>query len=272
MSLANPMYVASFVFAGLILLEALFDGWQRTREYEAKDTLVNIVMGYVSQLWGLLWKALQAVIYINLYELSPLRVPTDAVWAWVVLFVLDDFFYYWFHRISHESRFFWNFHVVHHSSERFNLSVAVRQSWFSGLADWIFYAPLALLGFPFWMRVAAHAWNLIYQFWIHTPFVKSLGPLDYVLNTPAHHSVHHAVNERYLDKNYGGILIVWDRIFGSFVPETEKPRYGIIKPLNSFNPVWANLHAWAEMFAAMREKTGWRAKLRCLWGRPAMEF
>jgi sterol desaturase/sphingolipid hydroxylase (fatty acid hydroxylase superfamily) len=270
MSLANPMFYASFAFAVLILLEALLDIWLKSREYEVKDTIVNIIMGNVSQLWGLLWKVLQGFIYVALYELSPLRMPSNAIWAWVALFILDDFLYYWFHRISHESRFFWNFHVVHHSSERYNLSVAVRQSWFSGLADWVFYLPLALLGFPLWMRVAAHAWNLIYQFWIHTPFIKSLGPLEAVLNTPAHHRVHHAVNEPYLDKNYGGILIIWDRIFGSFVPETEPPRYGIIKPLNSFNPLWANLHGWAEMFAAMREKKTWRDKLRCVWGPPAM--
>lgn len=257
-------------FTGLIVAEAVFDAWRQTREYDAKDAWTNILLGAVSQLWALLYLPLQAVIYTAVWYLSPLKMPTDAVWAWLLLLVLDDFAYYWFHRISHERRFWWNLHVVHHSSQHYNLSVAVRQSWFSGFFDWIFYLPLALLGFPFWMRAAVHGVNLIYQFWIHTPFIKNLGPLEYVLNTPAHHRVHHGVNEQYLDRNYGGILIIWDRLFGTFVAETEKVRYGLTKPLKSFHPLWINWHAWAETFAAMRERHTWRDKLRCFWASPAV--
>lgn len=255
-------------FTGLIVAEAVYDAWRQTREYEVKDAFTNILLGSVSQLWALLYVPLQAVIYTAVWYLSPLKMPVEAVWAWLLLLVLDDFLYYWFHRTSHERRFWWNFHVVHHSSQHYNLSVAVRQSWFSGFFDWIFYLPLALLGFPFWMRAAVHGVNLIYQFWIHTPFIKSLGPLEYVLNTPRHHRVHHGVNEPYLDRNYGGIFILWDRIFGTFVPETEKPRFGIIEPLKSFHPFWINWHAWAETWAAVRERTTWRDKLRCFWGSP----
>jgi sterol desaturase/sphingolipid hydroxylase (fatty acid hydroxylase superfamily) len=269
----KPVLYASFAFVLLIVIEGLYDLWRGTDEYEKKDTATNIIMGLASQAWAFPFAIAHVFIYNFLYTISPLKMPTDVWWSWVLVLFLDDFFYYWFHRASHEIRFFWNFHVVHHSSEYFNLSVAVRQSWFSGIAHWIFYAPIALLGFPPWMMIAAHGFNLIYQFWIHTPFVKSLGaPLEYILNTPSHHRVHHAVNEPYLDKNYGGILIIWDRMFGSFVPEKEKPRYGIIKPLRSFNPLWANLHAWKEMFDAMREKKTLRDRLRCVFGAPSMEF
>ncbi len=117
-----------------------------------------------------------------------------------------------------------------------------------------------------------HGFNLIYQFWIHTKFIGKLGPLEYVLNTPSDHRVHHGVNPQYLDKNYGGVLIVWDRIFGSFIEEREEPKYGIIKPVDSFNPLWINTHAWFEMFAAMRERKTLRGKLRCVFGSPNMEF
>jgi alkylglycerol monooxygenase len=261
-------------FVGLITLEALWDARKGTGYYSFKDTVTNIVMGSVSQIFG--WLIPTYFIYKFFYELSPFRqtpnwLTQTPIWLmWTVILLLDDFFYYWFHRVSHESRLFWNMHVVHHSSDHYNLSVAVRQSWFGGITGWVFYVPIALLGFPPEMMLAAHGLNLLYQFWIHTQFVPRMGVLEYVLNCPSHHRVHHGVNEQYLDKNYGGILIIWDRMFGSYVDEIEKPRYGIIKPLNSFNPVWANLHAWVEMFQEMRQRRTWWEKLRCVWGPPGM--
>jgi hypothetical protein len=188
------------------------------------------------------------------------------------LFFVDDLAYYVFHRVSHETRLFWNFHVVHHSSKQYNLSVAVRQSWFSGILHWMFYAPVMLLGFAPWMFLLVHGFNLIYQFWIHTKLIRSLGPLEWVLNTPSHHRVHHGVNNPYLDKNYAGVLIIWDRMFGSFVKETEEPQYGIIKQIDGYNPFWINTHGWVEMWDAIREQpTFWR-KLSCIFGSPNMEF
>lgn len=207
-------------------------------------------------------------IYAAAYFLAPYKFPADTWWSWIALFFIDDFAYYWFHRVSHESRLFWNFHVVHHSSEYFNLSVAVRQSWFSGLLHWIFYAPIMLLGFAPWMFATMHGFNLIYQFWIHTRFIDRLGPLEYVLNTPSHHRVHHGVNNPYLDKNYAGVLIIWDRLFGSFVAETEEPKYGIIKPVNTYNPIRINLHAWQEMLDGIKNHNTMRQKLRSVFGSP----
>jgi alkylglycerol monooxygenase len=272
MEFLKPQVIAVPLFALTIALEAWYSVWKKADKYERVDTWANISIGFVSLAFGAVFGYILDFFYTGLYNVAPFQMPMNTVWPWPVLLFLDDFAYYWFHRISHESRLFWNFHVVHHSSERFNLSVAVRQSWFGGIAHWIFYIPLGFLGFPLWAFLTMHGFNLIYQYWIHTPFIKSLGPLEYVLNTPAHHRVHHAVNERYLDKNYAGVFIIWDRMFGSFEPETEEPRYGIIKPLKSFNWVWINTHAWFEMLAAMKERKTLGGKLRCLFASPSMDF
>ncbi len=268
----NPIVYAIPFFALTIALEAWYSYRSKSDAYQSKDAWNNILIGFASVVFGALFGLFIGAIYTFAYSFAPFKFPADAWWTWVILFFVDDFAYYWFHRISHETRLFWNFHVVHHSSEQYNLSVAVRQSWFSGLLHWIFYAPLMLLGFAPWMFLVMHGFNLIYQFWIHTKFIGKLGPLEYVLNTPSDHRVHHGVNENYLDKNYGGVLIIWDRMFGSFIEETEEPKYGIIKPVDSFNPLWINTHAWFEMFAAMRERKTLRGKLRCVFGSPNMDF
>lgn len=268
----KPTVIAIPFFALMIAIEAWFAMRRRPDAYESKDAWVNIFIGFMSVAFGALLGLFIGVIYESLYQVAPFKFPADAWWSWLVLFFVDDFAYYWFHRVSHESRLFWNFHVVHHSSEQYNLSVAVRQSWFSGLLHWIFYAPIMLLGFAPWMFATMHGFNLIYQFWIHTKFIKTLGPLELVLNTPSHHRVHHGVNNPYLDRNYAGVLIIWDRLFGSFVQETEEPKYGIIKPLKSYNPLWANVHAWVEMWQAMRSRSTLRGKLRCVFGSPNMDF
>ncbi|MDM7924101.1 MAG: sterol desaturase family protein [Pyrinomonadaceae bacterium] len=268
----KPTVIAIPFFALMIALEAWYASKRRPGYYESRDAWTNIFVGFASVAFGALFGLFIGVIYTYAYEFAPFKFPAEAWWSWVVLFFVDDFAYYWFHRISHESRLFWNFHVVHHSSEHYNLSVAVRQSWFSGILHWMFYAPVMLLGFAPWMFATMHGLNLIYQFWIHTKLVDRLGPLESVLNTPSHHRVHHSVNPEYLDRNYGGVLIIWDRMFGSFVKETEEPTYGIIKPLNSFNPLWINVHGWAEMWNAAKERKTLAGKLRCIFGSPNMDF
>ncbi len=268
----KPTVIAIPFFALLIALEA----WHLIREnradFDKKDTWANIFIGFLSVAWGALFGLATGYFYLWAYEFAPYKMPMDAAWAWAILLFVDDFAYYWFHRVSHEVRFFWNFHVVHHSSNQYNLSVAVRQSWFSGVAHWIFYLPIALLGFPFWAFATIHGLNLIYQFWIHTKLVGKIGFLEKILNTPSHHRVHHGVNNQYLDKNYAGIFIVWDKLFGTFTAETESPRYGITTPLTGYNLLWINSHGWAEMFAAMKTKRTLTGKLRCAFGAPGMEF
>ncbi len=268
----NPTIIAIPFFALLIAVEAYLVIRENREDFDRKDTWTNIFIGLMSVVWGALFGLVTGYFYLTIYELAPYKMPMNAWWAWVILLFVDDFAYYWFHRFSHEIRFFWNFHVVHHSSNQYNLSVAVRQSWFGGVAHWIFYVPVALLGFPFWAFATMHSFNLIYQFWIHTKLVGKIGFLEKILNTPSHHRVHHGVNNQYLDKNYAGIFIVWDKLFGTFVEESEMPRYGIIKPLDSYNMLWINTHGWAEMFQTMKQKKTFFGKLRCVFGAPAMEF
>lgn len=170
-----------------------------------------------------------------------------SVWVWILLFIGVDFFYYWFHRMSHQVNALWAAHIVHHQSEEYNLTVALRQSWFQGWFSWVFYLPLAFVGFDPIMFLTLSSFNTLYQFWIHTRAIKSLGFLEYILNTPSHHRVHHGSNPKYIDKNHAGTLIIWDRFFGTFQKEEEEVYYGITKPLASWNPVWANLHYWDDL-------------------------
>ena len=267
----KPTVIAVPLFALFIGLEAWYAYRNQPAYYNKKDAWNNILIGFVSLFFGALFGLMIGSVYLFAYELAPFKFPAEAWWSWVILFFLDDLAYYWFHRVSHESRIFWNFHVVHHSSPFYNLSVAVRQSWFGGILHWIFYVPLMLVGFAPWMFLTMHGLNLVYQFWIHTRFIDRLGPLEHILNTPSHHRVHHGVNNPYLDKNYAGVLIIWDKLFGSFVSETEEPRYGIIKPLTNHNPVWVNTHAWYEMFAEMKNRKTLTGKLRCLFASPNMD-
>ncbi len=269
----KPQYLSIPIFALLIAIEAWLIYRQNQTEIDRKDTWTNIALGFGSVGFGLIFGLFNGLTYIWIYENAPFQMPMNMWWAWLILLFADDFCYYWFHRISHESRFFWNFHVVHHSSSKYNLSVAVRQSWFSGIAHWVFYLPLALLGFPLWAYAAMHGFNLIYQFWIHTELVDKLPrPVEYFLNTPSHHRVHHGVNDQYLDKNYAGIFMIWDRMFGTFIAEEEKVRYGILTPLKSYNWFWINSHGWAEMWSAMKTKKTLSGKLRCIYGAPDMDF
>ena len=272
MILLPPTVIAIPIFALLIALESWFIKRENRESFDRKDTWTNIFLGFGSVIFGALFGLATSLFYLAAYNFAPYKMPMNAWWTWTLLLFIDDFVYYWFHRFSHEMRFFWNFHVVHHSSNKYNLSVAVRQSWFSGIAHWIFYIPVALLGFPFWAFVTMHGLNLLYQFWIHTERISTLGFLEYFLNTPSHHRVHHGVNNPYLDKNYAGIFIIWDKMFGTFVDEKEEVKYGIIKPLTTYNLLWINLHGWVETFEAMRGRRTLRGKLRCLFGAPAMNF
>jgi sterol desaturase/sphingolipid hydroxylase (fatty acid hydroxylase superfamily) len=269
----KPTVIAIPFFALLIAIETYL-AVRKEETYDRKDVWTNIALGFGSVGFGFIFAFIQSFFYEGIYEnYAIFQMPMNVWWSWAILLFADDFLYYWFHRISHESRFFWNFHVVHHSSNQYNLSVAVRQSWFSGIAHWIFYLPAAFLGFPLWAFVTIHGFNLIYQFWIHTKTIKKLPAwAEYIFNTPSHHRVHHGVNEQYLDKNYAGIFIIWDRMFGSFVEEKEEVRYGIIKPIHSYNWLWINSHAWFEMFEAMKTKQTFVGKLRCVFASPNMDF
>ncbi len=228
--------------------------------YEPKDTATSLSMGLGNVFINLGWKLVVVAVYAAIYTLTPLRIPSDAWWAWVLLFFADDLAYYAYHRGSHRVRLLWASHVVHHSSEHYNLSTALRQTWtpMSALPFWL---PLLAMGFKPWMVLLAQAWNLCYQFWIHTERIHKLPRwFELVFNTPSHHRVHHGSNAVYLDRNYGGILIVWDRLFGTFEPEGERVRYGLTKNIGTFNPVRVAFHEYGAIWRDVKAAESWRAR------------
>jgi sterol desaturase/sphingolipid hydroxylase (fatty acid hydroxylase superfamily) len=198
------------------------------------------------------------------YAWRHLRVATiseHSIIAWVAITVALDLCYYAFHRASHRVNFLWAMHAVHHQSEEYNFSTALRQAWFDPLVQWAFYLPLALAGFTPAMYAMAATINLIYQFFLHTRAVKRLGALEWIFNTPSHHRVHHGIDPEYVDKNYAGIFIAWDRLFGTFVPERVEPVYGTVKPLASWNAAWANVAEFARVAQLARGATTMREKV-----------
>jgi sterol desaturase/sphingolipid hydroxylase (fatty acid hydroxylase superfamily) len=264
--MAEVLYYAIPFFALLLVVEALSfrhlgDDDHDLVGYEGRDSRTSLTMGLGNVAINVLWKLVVVATYAALYELTPLRLDPHDWWTWVVLFFADDLSYYWFHRVSHESRLFWASHVVHHSSEHYNLSTALRQTWVP-MTYFPFWLWLPLLGFAPWMVLLAQAWSLIYQFWIHTERIRRLPRwVEAVLNTPSHHRVHHGSNEQYLDRNYGGILVIWDRLFGSFEPEGERVRYGLTTNIRTFNPVRVAFHEYIALWHDVRGARGWRTRL-----------
>jgi sterol desaturase/sphingolipid hydroxylase (fatty acid hydroxylase superfamily) len=259
------LYYAIPFFVLLLVVEAL--SFRHYHEddlvgYELKDTRTSITMGLGNVTINVVWKLVVVTIYAALYELTPLRLDSHDWWVWPLLFFADDLAYYWFHRISHVSRFFWASHVVHHSSTHFNLSTALRQTWVP-MTYLPFWLPLLLVGFPPWMVLLAQSWSLIYQFGLHTERIGRLPrPIEAVFNTPSHHRVHHGANEEYLDRNYGGILIIWDRLFRSFIRERDRVRYGLTKNIETFNPVHVAFGEYAALMRDLRAAQGWRLRLQ----------
>ncbi|HEV8599663.1 MAG TPA: sterol desaturase family protein [Gemmatimonadales bacterium] len=261
-------------FFALIGLELLVARVRKRPLYRLSDSISDVSCGILSQFAGILIALLTIAGYgwvqqhWAVQQFLPVPAWSHSALAWVTVFLLDDLAYYWMHRSSHVVNLLWAGHVVHHSSEEFNLTVALRQSSLHGLMSWLFYLPIALLGVPVTMWLICHALNLVYQFWIHTREVDKLGPLEWILNTPSHHRVHHGINPEYQDKNFAGTLIIWDRLFGSFEPERAPAVYGITKPLATWNPVRANLHHFGEIFRNARASHSWGDRLRAVFAHP----
>jgi len=274
------------LFFALIGLELLVARVRRRPLYRLADSISDLSCGVLSQLAGIVitlgtiaafgWVSAHASIqqllpiprWVDSAPITGSGIHWAALASWTAVFLLDDLAYYWMHRYSHEVNLLWAGHVVHHSSEEYNLTVALRQSSLHGFMSWLFYMPIAFLGVPVLMWVICHGLNLIYQFWIHTRAVDKLGPLELVLNTPSHHRVHHGVNPEYQDRNYAGVLIIWDRLFGTFEPERAAPVYGITKPLTSWNPIRANLHVFVDIWRNLRAARTWPDRLRSVFGHP----
>jgi sterol desaturase/sphingolipid hydroxylase (fatty acid hydroxylase superfamily) len=260
-------------FIVLVVAEAAFSAWDQRELFETKDTFASLAMGVGNVVMNLAGKAMMLAAFWVLYrwtgffkdELSPL-----VWWSWPLLFVAEDFSYYWFHRISHECRFFWASHVVHHSSAKYNLATALRQTWTGTVTGtFVFWLWLPVVGFHPIAVLTMQSVSLLYQFWIHTETVRRLPrPVEFVFNTPSHHRVHHGSDVDYLDTNHGGILIVWDRLFGTFQPETRQPTYGLTTPLKSYHPFRIAFHEWADIGRDLRAAPTWRARLGYVFGPP----
>jgi sterol desaturase/sphingolipid hydroxylase (fatty acid hydroxylase superfamily) len=269
--MTEVLYYAVPFFILLLIVEAI--SFRHIEDdhlvgFERNDTRTSLTMGTGNVIVNVGWKLVVVAIYAGLYELTPLRLDSHDPLTWVALFFADDLAYYWFHRVSHENRVFWASHVVHHSSRHYNLSTALRQTWVP-MTYLPFWLPLLLAGFPPWMVLLAQSWSLIYQFGLHTERIGRLPwPLELVLNTPSHHRVHHGANEQYLDRNYGGILVIWDRIFGSFEPEGERVRYGLTKNIETFHPVRVAFHEYIALWHDVRTAPTWRERAGHLWHGP----
>ncbi|MCS3781788.1 sterol desaturase family protein [Tsukamurella ocularis] len=230
--------------------------------YDLRDARTSLTMGIGNVVINLGWKLVVLAALAGAYLIAPVHLPATNPLTWVLLFVADDLAYYWYHRTHHTVRVLWASHVVHHSSRFYNLSTALRQTWtpFTALPYWI---PLALIGIPPWMILLQQSVSLLYQFFIHTERVGKLWrPIEFVMNTPSHHRVHHGSNAAYLDRNYGGILIVWDRLFGTFEPEGERVRFGLTKNIETHNPLKVATHEYSAILADVRGTRSWRAR----WG------
>ncbi|MFU8873965.1 sterol desaturase family protein [Micromonospora sp. SL4-19] len=261
-------------FLLLIIIEAVsyrFLPDDDERGYELRDTTTSLSMGLGSQIIGVPWKLVTVGLYAALWTIAPVHLSPGDWWTWVLLFFADDLAYYWFHRLHHEVRVLWASHVVHHSSVHYNLSTALRQSW-TPMTSLPFWLPLALLGIPPWMIFLQQSISLLYQFFLHTERVGVLPrPIELVFNTPSHHRVHHGSNTEYVDRNYGGILIVWDRLFGTFEPERAAVRYGLTTNITTYNPLRVATHEFAAIWADARSARSWPDRLGYVFGRPGWQ-
>jgi len=257
-------------FFVLIAIEFAVARWRGHKAYRSNDAINSLGLGVISQIVGVFSKLLSVGIYAwCVQHLGVFHLAANSVWVWLSALLLYDFLYYWLHRMGHEVNVLWAAHVVHHQSEDYNLTTALRQTGSGVLLGWLFYLPMALLGYPVEVFVVVALIDLLYQFWVHTGEIDKLGWFDRVFCSPSNHRAHHAVNDRYLDKNYGGILILWDRLFGTFTEEndSEPPVFGTRSPLQSWNPLWANAEVYWAMAQDAWHAERWRDKLQ-LWFRP----
>lgn len=264
----NPIVLSIPIFFILMGIELVVERITNKKLYRLPDAIANLSCGITSQLSGLFLKVFAIGIYQLLHENFNL-VAWDKTWFyWLVLFLLADLAYYWAHRMSHEINLFWGGHVVHHQSEEYNLSVALRQSSLQVIWTFTFSLPLAFIGFETLDFALMSAFITLYQFWIHTETINKMGWFELVFNTPSHHRVHHGRDPKYIDKNHAGTLIIWDKMFGTFQEEEERPTYGITKPINSWNAVWANFSHYAEMGKDLKQIPTWTDKLKYLFKKP----
>ena len=270
---SSPLITYAIPFFMLLVgIEFVYGLIKKENNYRINDALASMSLGLISRFIPLLGLGFQYVVYTYVAEEFNLSLLNSTeTWVWVTAFFMYDLCYYWMHRLHHEIKVFWATHVVHHHGEEFNLSTAMRQTSTGFLWKWIFFLPMFLVGIPPNVFVTVAGINLIYQFWVHTEHIGKLGVLEYIFITPSNHRIHHAQNDDYLDANYGGVFIIWDRIFGTYIDERDdlKPVYGTVKPLKTFNPLWANIEVFYQMVLDSYHTKKWKDKIRVWFSPPA---
>lgn len=260
---APVMFILVFAEWGLSI-------YQNRKVYDGKDFLAATTIGLVNVGISALIKVVLFGAILFFWNLVPWKIP-PTWWSFIPCFICLDFVRYWAHRIAHENRFWWATHVTHHNSQKYNFSVSFRLSWTQHI-KFIFFVPIALFGFDPFVFFICHQVAVLYQFWIHTEYIGKLpAPIEYIFTTPSHHRVHHASDERYLDKNYGSTFIIWDRMFGTFMEEDGRPTYGITKPVKSYNPVYLVFHEWIDIFKDLRSARSFKEGYRILFSPPREE-
>ncbi len=271
MDLPNIIAYAGPIMIGLVVVEWYISMRKNRNFYDGKDTVAATAVGIINVMLGALLKIVTFGIVLFVYNRVPWSIP-HTWWAYPICLIWIDFWRYVAHKVAHENRFWWATHVTHHSSPKYNLSVSFRLGWTQYIKI-IFFLPVIITGFDPIVFFICHQIEVLYQFWIHTEYIKKLPrPIEYIFTTPSHHRVHHATNDRYIDKNYGSTFIIWDRMFGTFQPEEETPVYGITKEIEKpYSPIYLCFHEWADLVRDVIKAKGYKEKLRVTFGPPRGE-
>jgi sterol desaturase/sphingolipid hydroxylase (fatty acid hydroxylase superfamily) len=262
--LNDPVTYAIPIFIIAILVELFIDTKEKLQLYHKREAWASIAMGAGSVVINLFTKFMYFAFFSYIYENWAFWQLGFVWWVWLIAFFADDFSFYWHHRLSHEIRILWAAHSNHHSSQDYNLAVALRQSWTEGIYKFLFYAWMPLVGIHPIIIFTLVSISLIYQFFLHTQVVKKLGFLEWFMNTPSHHRVHHGTNLQYLDRNHAGILIIWDRLFGTFEPEKEKVIYGLTKNIETSNPIRIATAEFESIAKDLQKASKWSDKIKYL--------
>lgn len=257
------------VMLSLVLLEFILTRKKGIFNYKGKDFWASVGIGIGNLIVSAVIKTSVLFLIVFLYKRTPWKISIEYFWwSLIPCVIASDFARYWAHRIAHESRLLWATHVTHHSSKNYTFAVSFRLSWVQHI-KLVFFVPVMLMGFHPIIFIITNQIEVLYQFWIHTELIRKLPkPIEYIFTTPSHHRVHHATNDKYIDKNYGSTFIIWDRMFGTFQPEEEAPEYGIKKPVKGYNPVWLGFHEWVDIAKDFFRTPGFKTKLRVVFGRP----
>lgn len=252
----------------LVLAEWAISAYQKRDLYDSKDLLAAATIGIGNLIVSAVIKSALFISTLFFINLVPWSIP-PTWWSYILCIIAIDFCRYWAHRVAHENRFWWATHVTHHNGEKYNWSVSFRLSWVQHM-KFIFFIPAIAMGFHPVVFFICHQIEVLYQFWIHTEYIRKLPkPIEYIFTTPSHHRVHHAINDKYIDKNYGSTFIIWDRMFGTFQPEEEQAIYGITKPVGSYNPITLVFHEWKDIAKDLSKAKSWKEGRRLLFGRPS---